>query len=227
MPNWCWNNLEVTPSGDDKDLKHFKSFVGKLLFIIDEAGQPAKDELTGEVFEKRDTFDYLVGKDEDYTEANWYEHNLSRYGTKWDVAPSDFMSQAEDDILDNEFFSAGFQTAWSPPIGFCILLSQLYQVRVEITFDESGDYYAGKGIWENGEQIECWSLPLMEGMYKIDDDWFWNEAQNNYEYWAEEGTSIKEATGEYKAFLTPADYKRLRTEYREAKKEYKESLKTK
>ena len=154
MPNWCSNVIVIT---GDKD---------KIKTILEKLG-------TIPVNTDHKVFETLIGAD---TESNgWYESNLKRYGTKWDVSPEDSNIEFSDDII-----TMSPPTAWSPPVPFCVTLAKEYGVQVEIKFFEPGCDFAGRSVInEQGEIIEEDDYDYNEGLYILDNDGFWNEREND------------------------------------------------
>ena len=212
MPNWCWNNLIISPSDSDESQEGIKNLRAKLLFMVEEMKENPK--LWG------GAFDYLVGREDDWDEVDgWYEHNTRVYGSKWQKSAEDFMEGLED---DGECIVMGFQSAWSPVTGFSQLLSSQYRLHIEHTYDETGDWYAGKLVVDSGEVIEEFCYDYYKGQYFIDSDLFWHEIENNMEYWFEDG--LDEAKEQYASTLKQIDFldtdelKKLNTMFKEGYK---------
>ena len=49
----------------------------------------------------------------------WYDSNVNHWGCKWDVSIDGCSWEFNEDII-----TATFDTAWSPPIGFCQKLAE-------------------------------------------------------------------------------------------------------
>ena len=118
MPNWCYNSVEF--SGSKEDIRRMKSIVEKV-----------EQGLEQGAFEK------LIGRDESITDeqfkdGGWYDHNIDRYGTKWDVGKDGF------DFYD-ESGTWSADTAWSPPINFWKICSEMYNLDVEMYWEEAGN----------------------------------------------------------------------------------------
>lgn len=89
----------------------------------------------------------LVGEDAADKEAavkatgyeSWYDFCTSRWGTKWDVEAYD----TDVTIQDDNSFSVGFDSAWSPPIG---VYDQLIDdgFEVDAMYWESGMAFCGR-----------------------------------------------------------------------------------
>ena len=131
MPNWCWNNLEVT--GDEIQLREFveksencpegSEFTFNGTYPMPEEFKEIKTgAYTDENGESHRRWREIDGKSipvsdkemkqlkEKYGSENWYDWNIANWGTKWDACESEIGNN------DINFFSVSFQTAWSPPI---------------------------------------------------------------------------------------------------------------
>lgn len=172
MPNWCSNSLTISGKKDS-----VQRIIIKLEMLEDDKG----------------TFEELVGLGDvdksTYDEGGWYHWNIDRFGTKWDVSKRDFMCgfMLNEDDDDEISFSVFFDTAWSPPSGFVLLLSEIYGVDVEIESEEGGnDFFyramASEGCWDYEESYE-----FNQGQYLFNKDYFWDGVvSNTLEYHIEE-----------------------------------------
>jgi len=100
MPNWCSNSIVI--EGDKDKIKKIKD----VLLSMDKT-----TTITG-------IFEALVGRDENITEeefqkGGWYEHNINRYGCKWDANWDDSNVDTDSD----DCITMSPDTAWSPPEG--------------------------------------------------------------------------------------------------------------
>lgn len=209
MPNWCFNSVTITASESDSTQEGIKRFRAKLLFMEDD--MKSNPKVWG------GAYDYLVGREDDWNEeGGWYEHNIRVYGSKWQKSAEDFLSVVED---DGECISMSFDSAWSPVTGFIKLLSSQYRLHIEHTYDETGDWYAGKLLVDDGIVLEEFCMEYYAGTYRIDADYFWHEIQNNMEYWFEEDMDeIKEnyeRTLEQLDFLDEGELKEFERLYKE------------
>lgn len=162
MPNWCYNHIEVT--GEPKDIK-------KISLIIETLkNEGGNDRL----------FQSLIGLPkgtdmENYENQGWYGTNVDWFGTKWDVGV-EFVQDVEEDRIT---FSG--ETAWSPPVQFCIQLAKQYKVDVEMYYEEPGSDFTGK-TWvdSNGNHTEE-DYTYSEGKYRFDgfDEWYESEFLNH------------------------------------------------
>lgn len=164
MPNWCNNSIVI--NGDKDKIKQIRDVLETMDKTTTETG----------------VFEALVGRDEDITEeqyqnGGWYNHNVNRFGCKWDVSYENAVIDGDD-----EYITMNPDTAWSPPEGFCRLLGLKYGVSVNLEYSEPGNYYAGRyNINENGDEFSE-SYDYLEGLYHIDEDYFWMEVRNDLEY---------------------------------------------
>jgi len=157
MPNWCSNKIIII--GDKS----------KIIEILEKLG-------TIPVSTKNVLFETLIGKDPDFDKIGWHESNLKNFGTKWDVCPDDSNIEFSEDQI-----TMTPQTAWSPPVPFCITLAKEYGVQVEIIYSEPGCDFAGRNlINESGDVIEEEDYDYNEGMFILDPDGFWSDMENMY-----------------------------------------------
>ena len=181
MPNWCNNSMTITSSESDTTQEGIKRLRAKLLFIEDDMKENPK--VWG------GAYDYLVGREDDWDEIDgWYEHNIRVYGSKWQKSAQEFLEVLED---DDETITMNFDSAWSPVVGFTKLLSSQYRLHIEHTYDETGDWYAGKIVVDDGIVLEDFCLDYYAGIHKIDEDYFWHELENNMEDWFDDMDEAK------------------------------------
>ena len=171
MPNWCYNHITIT--GEPKSIKR----IGAVCQIL----KNSKDNSDG-------LFKSLIGLPpetdmENYENQGWYPTNINWFGTKWDVG-TDFVQEIGEDQIT---FSG--ETAWSPPIQFCIELARQYKVDVEMYYEEPGADFTGK-CWVDSEGNHAEEdYEYSEGRYRFDGygEWYESEFINNQcEYLAEE-----------------------------------------
>jgi len=164
MPNWCSNSIVVTGKKGIIDL------------ILTKVNLIQFDEVKENT--RIGVFEELIGLgniDRDkYDGGEWYDHNISRFGTKWDISKDDFLGSL-DDWQDGEEagFSAHFDTAWSPPKEFIENFTKEYGVEVEMDSEEGGNDFYFKGKCIDGEWVIHDSLDFGEGQYTYNEDYFW------------------------------------------------------
>ena len=121
-------------------------------------------------------FETLVGIDNSGKGhmENKLQLNINGWGTKWDVLGTGIYPSYTETSID-----LNFDTAWSPPIGFCQMLSEKYHVKCVIQYEEGGNDFCGKTIVENGEIISEEDYSYREGLYIFNKEGFWNEIQSD------------------------------------------------
>lgn len=143
MPNWCYNNLDITATTDEQKAVLDKvskaeaadGFIGMFMptpEILKGTTSPAPADLDPEL---RQQMIAETGFD------NWYDWQVANWGTKWDP-----------EILNCEFdgttMSVSFDSAWAPPIGF-------YEFLKEQGYEVMANYYEPGmdfgGFWEDGD----------------------------------------------------------------------------
>ena len=164
MPNWCSNSIVVTGK---KEIIHLILTKVNLIQFDEE-----KENTRIGVFEE------LIGLgdiDRDkYDAGEWYDHNLNRFGTKWDIGKDDFLGSLDDwEEGEEAGFSVHFDTAWSPPQSFVEHFSREYGVEVEMDSEEGGNDFYFKGKCVDGEWVIHDSLDFGEGQYTYNEDYFW------------------------------------------------------
>lgn len=173
MPNWCYNTIVVT--GDKKNVN---TILTKLSLLGDRDG--IMEELIGLGDIDRDR--YMTGD-------TWYNWNIGRFGTKWDIPKSDFMGnlQIDRDDEDDSAFTTSFDSAWSPPVPFLTTLSEIYNVSITLDAEEGGNDFYIKAVFENGEIQQLDETDFDEGQYINNEDYFWDSVvTNQIEYWCED-----------------------------------------
>jgi hypothetical protein len=154
MPNWCYNKIVI--KGDKSKIKEILEKIGTI------------PNATKSVL-----FKTLIG---DGLNSESRESNIEMYGTKWDVSPEEASVEFSDEQINMTP-----QTAWSPPVPFCISLAKDYGVNVTITYFEPGNDFAGKcEINEDGEITNEEDYEYNEGTFILDPDEFWNDRENDY-----------------------------------------------
>ena len=194
MPNWC--NSFISIDGSVENI------------------QKIREILEGTDFSKegaKGVFETLVGRDENITEEEFrnggrYDHNTNRYGCKWDIG-EDVEFQYGD-----KFITFNCETAWSPPTGFCKLLSEKYYVNVRCEYEEPGNDFAGYyEIDTDGNESEE-MLDYLEGIHKNDEEHFDHEIRGRIEC----SIGCEET---FEEFIEPYDFKFLGDNWEEELRE--------
>lgn len=138
MPNWCNNTITIRGSAD------------KLKAIWDTA-QKQDGLLAALVPQPEDMFHGNLGEAERAECAekgipNWYDWNVSNWGTKWDVG----LEGLEYTVLEDGSaeISGWFDSAWSPPIDALSTFSDANEdCSVECYYLETGMCFVG--FWDS------------------------------------------------------------------------------
>lgn len=94
--------------------------------------------------------DALVEK---YGYSNWYDWNLGNYGTK-----TGQPNVSVEELFDGKGIELKFDTAWTPPEGFLILLAEAYpKLGIEMDWQEEQGYGGSYALDEDGEIYESGS----------------------------------------------------------------------
>ncbi len=169
MPNWCSNYIKI--SGDSKTIS-----------IITEACK--RCEGTEErIFQN--LIDIPSHMTKEQYDKDWYDTNVSWFGTKWDVS----YDSCNFEFSENEIQMCP-DTAWSPPIPFLENLVKQYKgIEAYIFYSEPGIGFSGETKIYRGEDdhvfVDDEEYPYLEGIYKIDKEMFWSEVDSyidNFEF---------------------------------------------
>ena len=157
MPNWC--NNYITISGEKDKIDRVKTILN--------------------LREDDYFFKPLLGQAD---EANWYNENLNNLGTKWDVSvDKDTIDESDSEI------SFSCESAWSPPVAGMVNVCKKYGVDCIMTYEEAGNDFYGKTTIDTDGTYEEEDYGYREGMYVLDNDWFWeNLSENDMENMIEE-----------------------------------------
>lgn len=196
MPNWCSNWIVIT--GEEKPIKKITTLLENI-----------KDKSESNVFKTLIGFDKSLTP-EQYDNGGWYDSNVRRFGTKWDVSYEDCCFD-----FSNDRITISIDTAWSPPTEFCKQLSMTYKVNVHITYEEGGCDFAGFAEYTpKGETEETYGYK--EGLYKTNTDSFWANLDYDIQCALEENTGIRAFMKEFD-FVSKEDKKRIKELFNEAK----------
>jgi hypothetical protein len=203
MPNWCSNSIVIT--GDEDKIKKINEVLSSMDKTTTIAG----------------IFEALVGRDENITEeqyqnGGWYQHNIDRYGCKWDVSHENAVISTDSD----DCITMSPETAWSPPKEFCILLAEQYGVDVTLEYSEPGCNFSGRVVISPDGVEEEENYEYLEGLYFIDEDSFWMEVQSNleYEFCEFEPRPLEDWLNDFQ-FVSDSDKQELIELYNKAKEE--------
>jgi hypothetical protein len=147
MPNWCSNHITVRGT-DPAEIKRLADAFNNGEFCGAVVPMPEELNITsgrlGDGAEQAELEAKSAANLEKYGFANWYDFNVAKWGTKWEIGGNGDVAEIEEDGLS---FSAPFESAWSPPTGVCeALVEQGFEVT--LYYYEPGMGYVGK--WEDG-----------------------------------------------------------------------------
>lgn len=155
MPNYCYNKLSLEHSDPAMITRAVESFKrGQLLQEFIPCPQDLLETAKGwsnDEDKQAEMNRICFENTQKYGYPTWYEHNLARWGTKWDVGDDDGIDEQTDTSVD-----FAFDSAWSPPIAAYAALEEL-GFTVTAYYYEPGMGFCGK--YELGEDTE----------YKTDD----------------------------------------------------------
>ena len=203
MPNWCNNNLTLEHDDPQMIQRAYDALErGEFLqeFI------PCPKELTETVsghcgdgyaqelnqFKMELNLKYFGSKD-------WYDWNVSNWGTKWDVG-----EQGCSDIRpDGRMLHTYFDSAWSPPVNAYAKLEEL-GFTVNAMYYEGGMAFAGAYGSGNDEEINLEGMsaddieqhyPEIDQAFGIAESIREYEAENQEELtqWIKDGVEAKNA----------------------------------
>ena len=114
MPNWCRNKV-----------------------TLNNPNRSSVDALERELKRPKPTpFNFIYPRPS-WEDENWYDWNISRWGTKWDVDPYEIHR------IDSNTIAFEFESAWSPPIEIYKFLAQQGWGVVAL-FSEPGCLFCGQ-----------------------------------------------------------------------------------
>ena len=154
MPNWCNNGITLRhadPAMIERAAKALQAgqFLQEFIpcpqdLIATVSGSMGKDTPEQAALEAKQRANF-----EKYGYITWYEHNVNEWGTKWDV------SADNAEIVDANTLTAGFDSAWAPPINAYEKLVEM-GFEVEAFYYEPGMAFVGK-FWgdANGVDDQC------------------------------------------------------------------------
>jgi len=173
MPNWCSNSLRVLGDEDamKKMLEEIPMFsLGAVIPMPEELASIVTGSHTIDSV-KVNHWRWAAGSSVDvlqslnseaipippeeiealrekYGAVDWYDWCISRWGTKWDVEPVEWYHIGAG-------YETVFDTAWAPPRGVIVALSERYPVlRFELSYSEAGGDFAGTDVWVAGVELE-------------------------------------------------------------------------
>lgn len=142
MPNWCNNSISI--SGPKLKIKA----------IWERAQEEDGGLLSAMVPQPENLFQGDLGeaeraKCEEQGIPNWYDWNVSNWGTKWDIpVPGEGLEYSEHDN-GTASIDGWFESAWAPPItAYNTFLEANEDCSITASYEEPGMDFAG--IYEDG-----------------------------------------------------------------------------
>lgn len=160
------------------------SVIKQIADVINECGK--KKGLLFESLIGRD----FAGTDKEYEEGGWYNHNLDRFGTKWDVRIDEENDNANSASIGDESITLSLTTAWAPPTNFCEHLTGKYPVKIMMEFDECSNDFYGREWFSEGRMTEQEMYSYRVGAYKWAPECFWSEVESDLESMLEDVDDI-------------------------------------
>ena len=194
MPNWCNNHLTLTHK-DPAMIKRAYDALERGEFLNEFIPVPEDLKITagylGDGEEQKELERQTKANVEKHGYGNWYDFSVGEWGTKWDTG-----EQGNNDINPNDptMLTAGFDTAWSPPVRAYEKLSDL-GFNVEAMYYEPGMAYCGIWSTENGDEefnLEGMNSQQVEDELPADLDNMFGISETIREYEAEEEEELTE-----------------------------------
>jgi hypothetical protein len=137
MPNWCNNHLTLTHEDPAMIQRAYDAlergeFLSEFIPVPKELSEATANFTTNEQLLEKHGY------------SDWYGFCTNEWGTKWDTGEA-----GNNDIHpDGKMLTAGFDTAWSPPIA-------AYEKLMDLGFSVKAGYYEPgmgyAGLWEDGD----------------------------------------------------------------------------
>ena len=172
MPNWNYNNIEISGHQVPELMKKAKA--EDSIFSMENFYPTPKEETDAYMDEPR---------------MGWLPWRSENWGTKWDMSEVQLIDQMTEDYIN-----FGYLTPWGPNIAFLDKLSADYpELWIKLNYCEEGNYFCGRIEWHNGEQqqYDYYSLSEEDGGMKeyanrLFELGFESEADFVIEQWEEE-----------------------------------------
>lgn len=183
-----WNEIEIVRRNNEKGFERIKNIV-----------QTKKDT-------KCQLFNSLIGRRTDYSEDNWYDHNIAYYGTKWDVYYNKIYAGVSDDTIHFHF-----ETVLCPPNRFIKKMCEIYKVDCTNIYSDTWMHSAGcyKVTAYGGYDDE---RDYYEGLYAFDGESFWGSLGFGFGH---QNTDLNEFINSLRVFVTSDDMKEIQRLFEE------------
>ena len=199
MPNWCNNHVTMTHE-DPAMIKRAYDALERGEFLQEFIPVPESLKIVagcvGDPDEQKKLEEDTARNLEVHGYGNWYDYCVGEWGTKWDTGES-----GNNDINPNDpkMLTAGFDTAWAPPIRAYEKLEEL-GFMIDAMYYESGMAFAG--VWSSefgddeynlegmsSDQVEAELPTELDNMFGISETIREYEAENEEELttWIKDG----------------------------------------
>jgi hypothetical protein len=157
----------------------------------------------------------------EYDNGRWYDHNVERFGTKWDPSREHFDNYGFEIDGDDATLSLQVTTAWDSCYPFACLLSKRYDVAVNLTAEEGGNDFYYKIKIEDGEVIDFDNYSWSQGHYIDDEEYFWESiVEDAMEYvWGDETENAHEVLRKQFDYVNKKDMEEILEMYDQYVKE--------
>lgn len=167
MPNWCDNIATIT--GPKEVIAEVKSIL-----------EDPEGELLNWMVPRPGT-----------EEENWYNWNVSNWGTKWDITEA-YISDSDDQSI-----TFSFSSAWAPPVdAFRNWAEQNGQVQFTLKYFEPGVEFLGEATYDGEYFDDDFTSGSDDPEYYKDmarDEWGWefDEEPEPLTEWYKQGVEDK------------------------------------
>ena len=183
MPNWCSNHITVRGT-NQREIAEIAEAMREGRFF--QSIIPTPEDLNREGSSSHggpnaDEYDKIRAENlEKHGYSNWYDFQVAKWGTKWDVDCHDV--EVEDDGLS---VSTYFDSAWSPPMG---IVEELTDRGLQVTLY----YYELSGL--DSSTVTAAIGNELDDMFGISESMAEYEAENEEEElteWIKDGIETR------------------------------------
>ena len=174
MPNWVYNNMNVT--GKEDDVKQFIADMSQPIKTFKSNPEDKWGHLDAQWEEYSDVvfsfWNAIAPTDLEhyFTGENWYNWNTANWGVKWDAK----VDETTVDQLDKGELANGkyyvtyrFETAWAPPSEVFVALAEKYpHLEFDIEWEEEQGFGAELSIVDGEVSVvKEWDIPSSHADY--------------------------------------------------------------
>lgn len=101
----------------------------------------------------------LTFKEQDANNRNWYAHNKTRFGTKWDAYSIDIQEEVTDLGDGKSKLVFYYETAWSTPEPILVMIGQAYpDLKILVEYiDEGWNFWGIRTMFDFEVDDACYS----------------------------------------------------------------------